>query len=437
VMRIRDSYAWIIVLLAPFFFMSTAFAGWIDQCDGNGGGTTQNSVLDRCPSGIGGYLRAPAGAVFCTTNSSAAGYCYYGPAGKTTRQALDAGKLGCVDGGVGQNTCTRRTTDEADCINRVPNCSSSSSSSAPDAPSSLSAVAGNQKIDLSWNSVSGATSYQVMRRTSPGGTYSTVASNVTNTSYTNSGLTNGTTYYYIVRAKKAKLLSDDSPEASATPIAAKSIDYGPIVVNANINSKLDNRRERLIQFLGSDGKPVVASVDYVPNASYESIGVAYFPTGTTASFIRDVHPKTITSMQFTFADVELRRAMTAGIIKKNTGNITIKENGVVIKNIPISSPFITISPEEEGYNDFNYPPQFNTFWYPYSRDISIDFAGLGIVLKNDASYTISMDRGILKNSAQNDALSKAFTVSFKTGHPISFKLANMQAFIPTTFIKKI
>ncbi len=55
------------------------------------------------------------------------------------------------------------------------------------------------KPQLTWNAVSGATSYKVYRATSQKGTYSLLGT-VTTTSYTNTGAKAGTTYYYKVKA---------------------------------------------------------------------------------------------------------------------------------------------------------------------------------------------------------------------------------------------
>ena len=55
---------------------------------------------------------------------------------------------------------------------------------------------------LTWNAVSGATSYKVYRATSQNGTYSLLGT-VTATSYTNTGAKAGTTYYYKVKAVNA------------------------------------------------------------------------------------------------------------------------------------------------------------------------------------------------------------------------------------------
>ena len=69
--------------------------------------------------------------------------------------------------------------------------------SAPVVKIGNSATSG--KPMLTWNAVSGATSYKVYRATSQNGTYSLLGS-VTVTSYTNTGAKDGVTYYYKVTA---------------------------------------------------------------------------------------------------------------------------------------------------------------------------------------------------------------------------------------------
>jgi hypothetical protein len=87
---------------------------------------------------------------------------------------------------------------------------------APAAPTGLTALAGKRKISLSWTASSGATSYNVKRSTTSGGPYATIASSVTTTTYTDSGLTTGRTYYYVVTAVNAAGESAPSNQAGAT-----------------------------------------------------------------------------------------------------------------------------------------------------------------------------------------------------------------------------
>ncbi|PXA03436.1 hypothetical protein DDZ13_12135 [Coraliomargarita sinensis] len=88
----------------------------------------------------------------------------------------------------------------------------------PGTPTGLAATPGDGQVDLTWNVSSGAASYNVKRGTAEGGPYSTVASPTTN-SFSDSTVSNGTTYYYVVSAVNAEGESPDSGEASATPQA--------------------------------------------------------------------------------------------------------------------------------------------------------------------------------------------------------------------------
>jgi alpha-L-rhamnosidase len=85
-------------------------------------------------------------------------------------------------------------------------------------PTSLAAIPGSTQIFLSWPPPPGATNYIIQRGSSSGNETTTVASNVTGTNYTDTGLTNGDTYYYVVVAVGPIGYSTGSPEASASPI---------------------------------------------------------------------------------------------------------------------------------------------------------------------------------------------------------------------------
>jgi cellulose 1,4-beta-cellobiosidase len=92
---------------------------------------------------------------------------------------------------------------------------------APAAPTGLSAATGNGSVTLSWTASGGATSYTVKRATQTGGPYTAIAttSGASSTNYTDSGLTNGTTYYYVVSASNSSGTSANSAQLAATPMA--------------------------------------------------------------------------------------------------------------------------------------------------------------------------------------------------------------------------
>ena len=87
----------------------------------------------------------------------------------------------------------------------------------PAAPGGLIASAGSAQVILGWTGVAGATGYNVKSSTANGGPYTLIASNLTSLGFTNSGLLNGTTYYYVVTALNGGGESKDSLQVSATP----------------------------------------------------------------------------------------------------------------------------------------------------------------------------------------------------------------------------
>lgn len=90
--------------------------------------------------------------------------------------------------------------------------------SPPLAPTGLTALTTNTQVMLSWTASATASSYNLKFSTTNGGAY-LLLTNLAATSYTNSGLLGGVTYYYVVSALNLGGESPDSAQASATPEA--------------------------------------------------------------------------------------------------------------------------------------------------------------------------------------------------------------------------
>ena len=100
----------------------------------------------------------------------------------------------------------------------------------PAAPTGLTATAGDSLVSLDWanNAETDLAGYDVYRATVSGGPYTKLnATPLADSAYTDTGLSNGTTYYYVVRAVDTSANpSAASSEASATPAAASDPDPG-------------------------------------------------------------------------------------------------------------------------------------------------------------------------------------------------------------------
>jgi len=117
---------------------------------------------------------------------------------------------------------------------------------APLSVLSVAAAPGNAQITLNWNSYPGASSYDVDRGTSSGNENTTVAAGITATNYTDSGLTNGDTYFYIVTAYGPGGILTNSAEVSVTPfLFTAGVDYWTNTITSsaqswNVNSNWSN-----------------------------------------------------------------------------------------------------------------------------------------------------------------------------------------------------
>jgi hypothetical protein len=102
------------------------------------------------------------------------------------------------------------------------------------APTSLTATpASNGQIELSWAASVNAASYNVKQSTVSGGPFTT-STNVTGLAYTNTGLVNGTLYYFVVSAVNSFGESTNSAQVSARPVSTAS----PQITFGNNNGQI-------------------------------------------------------------------------------------------------------------------------------------------------------------------------------------------------------
>ncbi len=88
----------------------------------------------------------------------------------------------------------------------------------------LTAVANKDQIDLCWNTVEGATGYNVKRSTTSGGPYETIGTVIgSSISYTDNDVKPGITYHYVVSAVVNGTEGLNSNEATATILKSSNV----------------------------------------------------------------------------------------------------------------------------------------------------------------------------------------------------------------------
>lgn len=133
--------------------------------------------------------------------------------------------------------------------------------------SNLKATGGKSKIDLIWNAVEKATNYNVKRATTEVGPYTTIATDIADTSYTDTNVTSGITYYYIVSAVNAGVEISNSNEASAEPIedptppASETKLKVVLEITESLRLSVDNNLDVNAQMSWSSSEPTVATVN--------------------------------------------------------------------------------------------------------------------------------------------------------------------------------
>ena len=154
-----------------------------------------------------------------------------------------------------------------------------SCTTVPSAPTGLTANAtSSSAIGLTWNAVTPPANCSISSYTVYGGTTANpttaIASGVTGTSYSNTGLTASTTYYYVVKAVDADGTSAASTQATATTQPVNS-NTGYVSINAG-GAAVSNS--------GGGDNPFVADEDYSAGGTTYSVANAItIPTSIAAS----------------------------------------------------------------------------------------------------------------------------------------------------------
>jgi fibronectin type 3 domain-containing protein len=180
--------------------------------------------VPEAPTGLTASAGAASGQVDLQWNPSpgADSYTiYYSNDGGSTFTAISPNVTGTSYPHTGLNDGTEYTyyvvannaggtSESSDTISATPGVE------PPSAPTDLTATAGSGEVSLTWTVVDGAEDYTIYVSTSGSG-YTAISPDVTGTSFTHTGLTNGTNYSYYVVANNAGGAGASSNVVSARP----------------------------------------------------------------------------------------------------------------------------------------------------------------------------------------------------------------------------
>jgi len=239
-------FDWIFASLAALALSFTLACNGISSTSsgsgsGSGGGSTPQGAAPSTPAGLTAIASNQQVSLACNASSGATSYhikrsnTHGGPysqiAAPTTTNYTNAG---LTNGTTYYYVVSAvNTTGESTNSSEVSATPSTAAAAIPMAPTGLTATAGNQQIVLNWNASSGATGYHVKRGTTSGGPYTQVAA-PTGTIDTDTGLTNGTTYYYVLSAVNSAGESTNSSQVFATPSSSSTSSSASVHVTVDV-----------------------------------------------------------------------------------------------------------------------------------------------------------------------------------------------------------
>jgi uncharacterized protein (DUF1800 family) len=170
-----------------------------------------------------------------------------------------------------------------------------STAAAPSTPGGLTATPGNEQVMLTWTASTNATEYSIGRATDSGGPFSAIGQPST-TSFTDTGATNGTAYFYVVSASNAAGASANSASVTATPVALSRVQAARFLAQAafggsdtdiqNVQSQANGIQGWLTQQFATQVNPSGQLSNVAWMQAYDLISIEFDTDGVQSSLWR-------------------------------------------------------------------------------------------------------------------------------------------------------
>src|SRR5215475_8236470 len=264
----------------------------------------------------------------------------------------------------------------------------------PPVPTGLTATAGNAQVQLSWNASTGATGYNVKRATTSGGPYTTVGA-VTGTAFTNTGLTNGTTYFFVVSATNANGESANSSQVSATPTAPN------FTLSANPSSLTIN--------LGASGTSTIAITRSGGFTGAVTLSASGLPSGVTAAF----NPASATGTS------SVLTLTASGAVTLGAATVTVTGTGGGLTRT--TSIGLTVNDSGGGTGGVTVTPVINSNG-PWFNEQAISLSNTtGVITSLSITIVVQRTTGVSFNGQYNTVGSQILQSNSSTATTITYQ----------------
>jgi len=310
---------------------------------------------------------------------------------------------------------------------------------APSAPGALVATPSYGQVSLTWSAVSGATNYYVKRSQTSGGPYTKLAG-TTVTTYIDTNVLNGSTYFYVVSASNGGGEGPDSVEASAKvpipPPAAPRIGWFDYEGNAQFGFYTVLHPVGVLTDTFHNDKNLVIDPVQTGVSTYYIAGpapLAGIPSqtnGSTPPFYQENYASYITPLSLTVTPDLMIKAVNVDATGQSSAT-TIAEIKFTVANPVITGnngAQFTISDETtnavfwytlDGTNPINAPPSIGPLFSTNGAPITLSL--------NVVSNVVFTVRAFRDGYAPSGSQPQTFSPSNFVANTISFGLVSGEA----------